>query len=168
MCNTSVALAGNNSASNKITATAQQTQGIKGTVTDGAGEPLIGATIKVVGTQNGTVTDLDGKFSINCKTGATLEISFIGYKTIQVQASNGMTVKLVEDGEVLQDVVVTALGIKRDRKALGYGLTEVKGEELTKAKETNVINSLAGKVAGLCSASWCYRDDGQQSASLCG
>ena len=149
MCNTSVALAGNNSTSNKITATAQQTQGIKGTVTDGAGEPLIGATIKVVGTQNGTVTDLDGKFSINCKTGATLEISFIGYKTVQVQASNGMTVKLVEDGEVLQDVVVTALGIKRDRKALGYGLTEVKGEELTKAKETNVINSLAGKVAGL-------------------
>ena len=128
-----------NSASNKITATAQQTQGIKGTVTDGAGDPLIGATIKVVGTQNGTVTDLDGKFSINCKTGATLEISFIGYKTIQVQASNGMTVKLEEDGKVLQDVVVTALGIKRDRKALGYGLTEIKGEELTK-----------GGVAGRC------------------
>lgn len=149
MCNTSVALAGSTPADNVTVASAQQTQGIKGTVTDGAGEPLIGATIKVVGTQNGTVTDLDGKFTINCKAGATLEISFIGYKTIQLQASNGMKVKLEEDGKVLQDVVVTALGIKRDRKALGYGLTEVKGEELTKAKETNVINSLAGKVAGL-------------------
>ena len=149
LCNPSVALAGNTSADNMTVASAQQAQGIKGSVIDAKGEPLIGATIKVVGTQNGTVTDLDGKFSINCKTGATLEISFIGYKTIQVKASNGMTVKLEEDGKVLQDVVVTALGIKRDRKALGYGLTEVKGEELTKAKETNVINSLAGKVAGL-------------------
>ena len=149
MCNPSVALAGSTPADNVTVASAQQTQGIKGTVTDGAGEPLIGATIKVVGSQNGTVTDLDGKFTINCKAGATLEISFIGYKTIQLQASNGMKVKLEEDGKVLQDVVVTALGIKRDRKALGYGLTEVKGEELTKAKETNVINSLAGKVAGL-------------------
>ena len=149
LCTPSIALAGNTSADNMTVASAQQAQGIKGSVIDAKGEPLIGATIKVVGTQNGTVTDLDGKFSINCKTGATLEISFIGYKTIQVKASNGMTVKLEEDGKVLQDVVVTALGIKRDRKALGYGLTEVKGEELTKAKETNVINSLAGKVAGL-------------------
>ena len=149
LCTPSIAIAGNPSADNMTVASAQQAQGIKGSVIDAKGEPLIGATIKVVGTQNGTVTDLDGKFSINCKTGATLEISFIGYKTIQVKASNGMTVKLEEDGKVLQDVVVTALGIKRDRKALGYGLTEVKGEELTKAKETNVINSLAGKVAGL-------------------
>ena len=121
---------------------------VKGTVSDAAG-PLIGATIKVAGTTNGTVTDFEGNFSIQCAPGATLEISYIGYKTKTMKAQNGMSVILEEDGKVLNEVVVTALGVKRDRKALGYGLSEVKGEELTKAKETNVINSLSGKVAGL-------------------
>lgn len=121
---------------------------VKGTVTDKTG-PLIGATIKVAGTNNGTVTDFEGNFSIQCAPGATLEISYVGYKTKTMKAQNGMSVILEEDGKVLNEVVVTALGVKRDRKALGYGLSEVKGEELTKAKETNVINSLSGKVAGL-------------------
>ena len=121
---------------------------VKGTVSDAAG-PLIGATIKVAGTTNGTVTDFEGNFSIQCAPGATLEISYVGYKTKSMKAQNGMSVILEEDGKVLNEVVVTALGVKRDRKALGYGLSEVKGEELTKAKETNVINSLSGKVAGL-------------------
>ncbi len=121
---------------------------VNGTVSDANG-PLIGATVKVAGTTNGTVTDFDGNFSINCDENATLEISYVGYKTITVAARNGMEVVLEEDGEILGEVVVTALGIKRERKALGYGLTEVKGADLTKAKETNVINSLAGKVAGL-------------------
>ena len=121
---------------------------INGTVSDANGG-LIGATVKVVGTSTGTATDLDGNFSLNCEENATLEISYVGYKTVTVQARNGMQVMLEEDGEILGEVVVTALGIKRERKALGYGLAEVKGEELTKAKETNVINSLAGKVAGL-------------------
>ena len=121
---------------------------VKGTVTDADG-PLIGATVKVAGTTSGTVTDFDGNFSIQCKPGATLEISYVGYKTISVKAQNGMKVMMEADGKVLSEVVVTALGVKRDRKALGYGLEEVKGEDLTKAKETNVINSLSGKVAGL-------------------
>lgn len=121
---------------------------VKGTVTDTDG-PLIGATVKVAGTTSGTVTDFDGNFSIQCKPGATLEISYVGYKTISVKAQNGMKVMMEADGKVLSEVVVTALGVKRDRKALGYGLEEVKGEDLTKAKETNVINSLSGKVAGL-------------------
>ena len=121
---------------------------IKGTVADETG-PLIGATIKVAGTTNGTVTDFEGNFTIQCAPGATLEISYVGYKTKTMKAQNGMNVILEEDGKVLNEVVVTALGVKRDRKALGYGLSEVKGEELTKAKETNVINSLSGKVAGL-------------------
>lgn len=72
-------------------------------------------------------------------------MSYIGYKTMTVKAANGMKITMQEDGKALNEVVVTALGIKRDRKALGYGLEEVKGEELTKAKETNVINSLSGK-----------------------
>ena len=121
---------------------------VKGTVNDKTG-PLVGATIKVAGTTNGTVTDFEGNFTIQCAPGATLEISYIGYKTKTMKAQNGMSVILEEDGKVLNEVVVTALGVKRDRKALGYGLSEVKGEELTKAKETNVINSLSGKVAGL-------------------
>lgn len=127
----------------------QQNQGIKGSVLDATGEALIGASVKVVGTTTGAVTDIDGNFTINCKPGTMIEVSYIGYKTLKVKAATGMKITLQEDGKALNEVVVTALGIKRDRKALGYGLEEVKGEELTKAKETNVINSLSGKVAGL-------------------
>ena len=129
-------------------AAAPNDQVITGTVEDANG-PMIGATVKVAGTNTGTVTDFDGHFSIKCKPGDMLEISYVGYTTKQVKAKNGMKVMMDEDKTVLSEVVVTALGIKRDRKALGYGVAEVKGEELTKAKETNVINSLSGKVAGL-------------------
>ena len=129
-------------------ATEQAKQTIKGTVSDAAG-PLIGATVKVAGTTTGTVTDMDGNFTISCAAGASLEVSFVGYSTKTVKAQNGMKIVMDEDKTVLSEVVVTALGIKRDRKALGYGVSEVKGDELTKAKETNVINSLSGKVAGL-------------------
>ncbi|MCR5152502.1 MAG: SusC/RagA family TonB-linked outer membrane protein [Prevotella sp.] len=121
---------------------------ITGTVEDANG-PIIGATVKVAGTTNGTVTDIDGNFKIRCNPGDMLEISYIGYVTKQVKAEPGMKVFIEEDRTELDEVVVTALGIKRERKALGYGVSEVKGEDLQKAKETNVINSLAGKVAGL-------------------
>lgn len=121
---------------------------VKGNVSDAQG-PLIGVSVKVVGTTNGTITDLDGNFTLECNAGDELEVSYIGYRTLRVKAQNNMQIKLEESSTELDEVVVTALGIKRDRKALGYGLSEVKGEELTKAKETNVINSLAGKVAGL-------------------
>ena len=123
-------------------------QEITGTVEDANG-PLIGATVKVAGTNQGTVTDFEGNFKLKCKPGAILEISYIGYATKSVKAQKGMKVMLDEDKTQLSEVVVTALGVKRDRKALGYALSEVKGEELSKAKETNVINSLSGKVAGL-------------------
>lgn len=126
-----------------------QVQTVSGTVTDGS-EPIIGATVKVKDAKNlGAVTDLDGHFTLRVKPGTTLEVSYIGYKTLTVKAHNGMTIVLEEDKKTLDEVVVTALGIKRERKALGYGVGEVKGDELKKAKETNVINSLAGKVAGL-------------------
>ena len=121
---------------------------ISGTVEDANG-PLIGASVKVVGAKTGTITDYDGNFKLKCKAGDMLEISYVGYTPKQVKAQQGMKIVLDEDKTVLDEVVVTALGIKRDRKALGYGVSEVKGEELTKAKETNVINSLSGKVAGL-------------------
>lgn len=129
-------------------AVVQQSSEITGTVTDGT-EPIIGASVKVKGKSMGVITDIDGNFKIDVKPGTELVISYVGFKDKVVKASNNMKITLVEDKKVLDEVVVTALGIKRDRKALGYGLSEVKGEELTKAKETNVINSLSGKVAGL-------------------
>lgn len=121
---------------------------VKGNISDVSG-PLIGVSVIVVGTTNGTITDMAGNFTLECNAGDELEISYIGYNTIRVKAQSNMQITLEESSTELEEVVVTALGIKRDRKALGYGLSEVKGEELTKAKETNVINSLAGKVAGL-------------------
>ena len=123
-------------------------QEITGTVEDADG-PLIGATVKVAGTSNGVVTDTNGRFKLRCKRGATLEVSYIGYINKTVKAQPGIKIILDEDKTELSEVVVTALGIKRDRKALGYGVAEIKGADLTKAKETNVINSLSGKVAGL-------------------
>lgn len=129
-------------------AAAPNDQVISGTVEDANG-PMIGATIKVAGTNNGTVTDFDGRFSLKCKPGDMLEVSYVGYATKTVKAQQGMKIMMEEDKTMLSEVVVTALGVKRERKALGYGVAEVKGEELQKAKETNVINSLSGKVAGL-------------------
>ena len=122
---------------------------VTGTVEDADG-PLIGASVLVKGTTVGTVTDMDGQFSIVANIGDELEFSYMGYsaQTIKV-TGNTVNVTMSEDTEVLSEVVVTAMGIKRDRKALGYEVGEVKGDELTKAKETNVANSLAGRVAGL-------------------
>ena len=128
----------------------QQTTAVTGVVTDATG-PVIGASVIEKGnTTNGTITDLDGKFTLNVRPGATLVISYIGYKTVEIAASKKpLKIVMSEDSKVLKEVVVTALGIKRERKALGYGVDEVKGEALTKAKETNVINSMAGRVPGL-------------------
>lgn len=87
---------------------------------------------------------------MNVKAGATLVVSYVGYKSEEVKVGKGpLNITLKEDAKALDEVVVTALGIKRERKALGYGIDEVKGEALTKAKETNLINSMAGRVPGL-------------------
>ena len=127
----------------------QQSNKVIGTVKDEFG-PVIGASVVEKGTSNGVVTDFNGKFSLNVKPGATLIISFVGYKQQEVKAGNvPLNIVLEEDSKMLGEVVVTALGIKRERKALGYGVAEVQGEALTKAKETNVINSMAGRVPGL-------------------
>lgn len=122
---------------------------VTGIVKDETG-PVIGATIVEKGTSNGTVTDIDGKFTLKVRKEATLVVSYVGMKSVEVKASpSPMTITLEDDSKVLKEVVVTALGIKRDRKALGYGLDEVKGAAFEKAKETNVINAMAGRVAGL-------------------
>ncbi|MCF0196542.1 MAG: SusC/RagA family TonB-linked outer membrane protein [Bacteroidaceae bacterium] len=119
-----------------------------GVVSDDFG-PVVGAGVRVKGTTNGVFTNTDGEFSLACKPGTPLEVSFIGYKTVEVKAAANLKITLVEDAVNMDEAVVTALGIKRDRKALGYSIDEVKGESLNKAKETNVMNSMAGRVAGL-------------------
>lgn len=136
-------------AASESLAVVQQSEKISGVVKDATG-PIIGASIVEKGTTNGTITDLDGRFTLDVKKGAVLVISYVGYTSKEVKATKGvMDIALEEDNQVLSEVVVTALGIKRERKALGYGVAEVKGEALTKAKETNVINSMAGRVPGL-------------------
>ena len=125
---------------------------LKGRVVDTSNDPIIGASVMVKNAKGGTVTNMEGKFSLNVAPSATLVVSYIGFVTQEVKADTQkgeMTITLKEDTKRLGEVVVTALGIKRDRKALGYSLGEVSGKELQKAKEPNVINSLAGKVAGL-------------------
>ena len=126
---------------------------VTGTVTDGNSKiPLAGANIIVKGTSNGVSTDFDGNYSIEVSDqSATLVISYIGYVTQEIVVNNQkvIDVSLVEDASQLNEIVVTALGIKRETKALGYSLTEVKGEELSTIKQPNAINSLQGKVAGV-------------------
>jgi TonB-linked SusC/RagA family outer membrane protein len=128
-----------------------QEKTISGTVSDGSGLPLPGATVLVKGTTSGTSTDFDGKYSLKADTGNTLVFSFVGYTTkeVVVGTSNTINVTLTEDAQALEEVVVTALGIKRDEKALGYSVQGIKGEGLTEARESNISNALSGKIAGV-------------------
>ncbi len=122
---------------------------VTGVVEDAEG-PVIGASVIEKGTSNGTVTDLDGNFTLMVSPNAILKISYVGSDPVEVNATETpMKITLEQSTQMLGEVVVTALGIKRDRKALGYGLDEVKGDAFEKTKETNVINSMAGRVAGL-------------------
>ncbi|MEG0887638.1 MAG: SusC/RagA family TonB-linked outer membrane protein [Bacteroides sp.] len=124
---------------------------LKGVVKDSKGESLIGVTVQIEGTTNGTVTGLDGDFSLKVQKGNTVIVSYIGYTTqkIKIEDSKQLAITMVEDAEVLDEVVVTALGIKRKSKALGYNVQEVKSSEVTAVKDANFVKSLTGKVAGL-------------------
>ncbi len=131
------------------TAILQSDVEVVGQVLDSDGNPIIGASVVVAGTTVGTVTDFDGSFSLRCASGATLEISCIGYVTQSVTASPQLRVVLQEDALFLDDVVVTALGIKRSTKALSYNAQEFKSDAITAVKDANLINALSGKVAGV-------------------
>ena len=127
-----------------------QAQSISGTVTDENGVPLPGATVLVEGTSNGVSTDFDGNYSINASNGDTLVFSFVGYSNQSVVVGSSATVNVsLQPDNALSEVVVTALGVKRNVKAVGYSITQVGGEELSDNKTTNAINSLQGKVAGV-------------------
>lgn len=129
----------------------QQAKRITGKVVDSAGEPIIGASVAVKGTGTGAVTNLDGQFTVEAQVGSVLEISFIGYtsQSVKVTAANTYNITLQDDSQTLDEVVVTAMGIKKERKALGYSVSDLNSEELLKNKNTNVVNSLAGKVPGV-------------------
>ena len=124
---------------------------VTGRVVDSAGEPLIGATIMVEGTKEGAVTDIDGNFTINTTAKAKLVISYVGYttQTILVGDKTTIDVTLKEVANTMNEVVVTALGIKRAEKALSYNVQSVGSNELTRNKDANFVNSLNGKVAGV-------------------
>lgn len=124
---------------------------VTGRVVDSAGEPLIGATIMVEGTKEGAVTDIDGNFTINTTSKAKLVISYVGYttQTIPVGDKTTIDVTLKEVANTMNEVVVTALGIKRAEKALSYNVQSVGSNELTRNKDANFVNSLNGKVAGV-------------------
>ena len=128
-----------------------QIKTISGIVLDTQGQQIVGANILVKGTINGTITDINGKFQLEVAEGDVLLISYIGYNTqeITINKKQDLSITLVDDTELLDEVVVTALGIKREQKALGYAVQEVKSDQLTVAKGANVATSLTGKIAGL-------------------
>ncbi len=124
---------------------------ITGVVTDVGGEPLIGASILVVGTQTGTVTDIDGSYTLEVPEGVnTLRFSYTGFQTqdVELGASNVIDVVLTE-GLVLDEAVVTAVGLESNRRSLGYAVENVDADEVVGSRETNVVNALNGKVAGV-------------------
>lgn len=124
---------------------------VTGVVKDANGEPFIGVSVIEKGTSNGAVTDVNGRFTLKTKSAnATLVFSYIGYATQTVAAKGGnVEVTLHEEGKQIGEVVVTALGIKREQKALSYNVQQIKGDKLTEVKDPNFVNSLMGKVAGV-------------------
>ena len=124
---------------------------VTGTVFDSMNEPVIGATVRVKGEQTATVTDIDGNFTLSTHAGATLVISYLGHQTqeVAVPANGNVTVTLKSESRQIDEVVVTALGIRRSEKALSYNVQKVGTDDLTTVKNTNFMNSLNGKVAGI-------------------
>lgn len=128
-----------------------QQKKVTGKVVDALGQPLIGVTVMEKGTTNGGITDFDGNFSLEVSDKAVLQFSYVGYKTIEMSVVGKTVLNLTmkEDTEVLDEVVVTALGIKRSEKALSYNVQQVSADDVTTNKDVNFVNSLNGKVAGV-------------------
>ncbi len=128
-----------------------QQRTITGKVLGENNEPLISATVRVQGTNRSTSTGSDGSFRIQANEGETLEITYVGYQAqkVKVGTDNSIGITLNKLDASLNEVVVTALGIKKERKALGYSVTDLSSQELMKNKNTNIINSLVGKAPGV-------------------
>jgi len=128
-----------------------QTKSVSGKVLSAEdGQPVIGASVMVKGTTTGTITGVNGDFTLVMQGNAkTLVVSYVGMKTIEIEAKNGVTIKMESDTKVIDEIVVTAMGINRSAKSLGYAASTVKSEELTRTTPLSVTNGLTGKVAGL-------------------
>lgn len=133
------------------TAALQQNDEVKGTVKDNLGEPALGANILVVGTGQGTSTEMDGSFTLRkVKKGAMLKISLIGYKSQTIKwEGQPLNIVLEEDNAVLGEVVVTAMGITRKASSLTYATQQIKSDELMKVQDPNLVNSIEGKISGV-------------------
>ncbi len=132
-----------------LSATAQEKR-VEGKVTDPTGQPLPGTSVLVKGTNRGTVADLDGLYNIMANITDTLTFSFIGFEKIDRLVGNASILNItLMEGIEMGEVVITALGMERDAKALGYAVQTVGGDRFTEARETNVLNSLSGRVAGV-------------------
>ena len=124
---------------------------VRGSVKDATGEPVLGASVKVVNANVGVITNMDGDYTIKCSPKATLQFSYIGYKTkkVEVNGKKVINVTFDEESTALNEVVVTALGMKREAKALGYAVTEVKADEVERANTISPVAALQGKSAGV-------------------
>lgn len=139
-------------AQNATSLNTQNTRKITGVVSEANNEPVIGATVLVKGTNVGTATDIDGKFTLDIPSnGKILVVSYIGYDPQEVAITNASQYNIVLTGTniALEEVVVTALGIKREKKALGYSVQDVKGDALIENRTSNIATSLNGKIAGM-------------------
>lgn len=141
---------------------------VKGTITDATGMPVIGAAVKEKGTSNGVVSDIDGNFALEVGANATLEISYIGYKTLEVKASQKpMNITMIEDTEMLDEVVVVGYGSQRKSDLTG-GITSVKAEQLEMVTSNNLLDKLAGQVPGLSITTGNARPGEEQSIRIRG
>ena len=132
-----------------LMSTATWAQTVSGTVTDENNQPLPGATVIVEGTNNGTSTDFDGKYQISVNQGQTLAFSYVGYATQLVTVSAATHDVMLQPDNTLEEVVVTALGITREKKSLGYAQQDVSSESLKTSRQSDVANAIAGKVSGV-------------------
>lgn len=139
------------SESSSVKQEGKKTKQVSGRIVDANGEPLIGVSVLEKGTTNGTITDFDGNYTLTVPENATLQFSYIGYKPTEMPVSGQASINLTmrEDSEILDEVVVTALGIKRAEKALSYNVQEMKSDAITTNKDVNFVNALSGKVAGV-------------------
>ena len=128
-----------------------QNKTLRGSVKDADGQPLIGVNVVEKSTTNGTVTDINGNYSLSVSEGATIVFSYIGFSEQEVawDGRSPLNISLSEDAELLEEVVVTALGIKRSTKALSYSTQGIDTESMNDAKSSNLISSLSGKIAGV-------------------
>ncbi|MFN8238812.1 MAG: carboxypeptidase-like regulatory domain-containing protein [Chitinophagales bacterium] len=129
-----------------------QNRSLSGTVKDATtGEALIGVNVTGKGTTIGTVTDIDGKYTLELpKDVTTLVFSYVGYTNLEKPITSlKIDAAMAVEGKVLEELVVTALGVKKEEKALSYAVQKIGGDDINKARETNIVNSLSGKIAGV-------------------